>query len=265
MKRWCNQKTQRDYDSQPETKGVCNVGGAADTLYGENKVKVKEEPALKRWITVMHPGESGKETWRIKVREAAQTELRPGSCWSAPSCLRITRFPSSSSPWRRSVWLWSSAASWPWAGPSRSTSPARWARGTRASVSTSGSSATTKASQASAPCATPTATSCLSSAGRRSDTAGAWTSWAARRSHTLRLLWEPNLTVVRDDCWYCSAVASLDQISEYVKLLMCWFAVDEFYCPQGWSYFEKKCFTFIDTPKTWVEAEVRWTRWGRTV
>lgn len=27
-------------------------------------------------------------------------------------------------------------------------------------------------------------------------------------------------------------------------------------CPHGWSYFEERCFIFVDTLKTWVEAEV---------
>ncbi|XP_022625699.1 ladderlectin-like [Seriola dumerili] len=30
----------------------------------------------------------------------------------------------------------------------------------------------------------------------------------------------------------------------------------EYYCPKGWTYFGKKCFTFIDSPKTWAEAEI---------
>ncbi|XP_071316033.1 ladderlectin [Trachinotus anak] len=30
----------------------------------------------------------------------------------------------------------------------------------------------------------------------------------------------------------------------------------EYYCPYGWTYFGKKCFIFIDTPKTWTEAEI---------
>ncbi|XP_042257905.1 ladderlectin-like [Thunnus maccoyii] len=29
----------------------------------------------------------------------------------------------------------------------------------------------------------------------------------------------------------------------------------DFYCPYGWSRFGKRCFTFINSPKTWVEAE----------
>ncbi|XP_049423663.1 galactose-specific lectin nattectin-like [Epinephelus fuscoguttatus] len=29
----------------------------------------------------------------------------------------------------------------------------------------------------------------------------------------------------------------------------------EFYCPYGWSRFGKQCFVFIDSPKTWAEAE----------
>ncbi|XP_044040266.1 ladderlectin-like isoform X5 [Siniperca chuatsi] len=28
-----------------------------------------------------------------------------------------------------------------------------------------------------------------------------------------------------------------------------------FYCPHGWSRFGKRCFIFIDSPKTWAEAE----------
>ncbi|XP_029283126.1 galactose-specific lectin nattectin [Cottoperca gobio] len=29
----------------------------------------------------------------------------------------------------------------------------------------------------------------------------------------------------------------------------------EFYCPYGWSLFGRQCFLFIDSPKTWAEAE----------
>ncbi|XP_076581677.1 galactose-specific lectin nattectin-like [Chaetodon auriga] len=29
----------------------------------------------------------------------------------------------------------------------------------------------------------------------------------------------------------------------------------EFYCPYGWSRFGKQCYVFIDSPKSWVEAE----------
>ncbi|XP_045921077.1 galactose-specific lectin nattectin-like [Micropterus dolomieu] len=30
---------------------------------------------------------------------------------------------------------------------------------------------------------------------------------------------------------------------------------DEFYCPKGWTRFGKQCFIFIDSEKTWPEAE----------
>ncbi|KAM7366628.1 hypothetical protein PAMP_016049 [Pampus punctatissimus] len=29
----------------------------------------------------------------------------------------------------------------------------------------------------------------------------------------------------------------------------------DFYCPYSWSRFEERCFIFINSPKTWIEAE----------
>lgn len=79
----------------PETKGVCNEGGAADTLYGANSVKVKEKPAvlcysntaLKSWISVKHPGESGKDKRPRRSRDGGSSSLRPCSSDQVPADL----------------------------------------------------------------------------------------------------------------------------------------------------------------------------------
>ncbi|KAK2899509.1 hypothetical protein Q8A73_012638 [Channa argus] len=58
-------------------------------------------------------------------------------------------------------------------------------------------------------------------------------------------------------CW-CVNVTSGLQIPNTVKplesLLDC--DGDSHDCPDGWSSFGKRCFIFIDSPKSWVDAEV---------
>uniref|UniRef100_A0A665TC85 C-type lectin domain-containing protein n=1 Tax=Echeneis naucrates TaxID=173247 RepID=A0A665TC85_ECHNA len=34
----------------------------------------------------------------------------------------------------------------------------------------------------------------------------------------------------------------------------CW--PSHHYCPSGWTFFEQRCFIFIDSPKTWTDAEI---------